>query len=99
MKKRLMQQFQSQGEAARLQNEKAQAEEAIKRIIMTIMDEKARERMNNLRITRPEIYINLGLYLAQLAQSGQLQSRITDEQLVQILRKVSEKKDTKITRK
>jgi len=41
----------------------------------------------------------MGKYLAQLFQSGQLKERITDEQLVIILRKLTEKRETKIRRK
>ena len=40
-----------------------------------------------------------GMYLAQLAQSGQIQSKLTDEQIVLILRKLSEKREIKIKRK
>jgi len=48
---------------------------------------------------KPEIAAQLEMYLAQLYQSGQLRERITDEQLVIILKKITEKRETKIRRK
>ena len=96
IKKRMLQQRMQSGEE---QAQQKQMEDALKSAMSRILDEKARERMNNLRLVKPDVASQLEMYLAQLFQSGQLKERITDEQLVVILRKLTEKRETKITRK
>ena len=96
IKKRLMQQRMQQGDE---QGQQKHMEEALKNAMSRILDEKARERMNNLRLVKPDVAGQLEMYLAQLFQSGQLKEKITDEQLVVILRKLTEKRETKIKRK
>ena len=92
-----MQQMQLQENAQ--QQQAAQMEEALKTLMSQVLDQKARERLSNLKLVKPEIAQQLELYLAQLYQSGQLREKITDEQLVMILRKLTEKRETKIKRK
>jgi programmed cell death protein 5 len=105
IKKRLLQQKMQeqyaaqQGEALQMAAQQAQLEEALKTIRMQMLDPKARERLSNLRAVKPDLATSLEIYLAQLFQSGQLRARITDEQLVTILRKLSERRETRITRK
>jgi len=71
----------------------------LKAIMSHVLDRKAQERLSNLKLVKPELATQLGMYLAQLFQSGQLKERITDEQLVIILRKLTERRETKIKRK
>ncbi|MCX6815842.1 MAG: DNA-binding protein [Candidatus Aenigmarchaeota archaeon] len=96
MQKRMQEQMQQQAES---QMQQAQLEAALKVITSQILDTKARERLSNLKYVKPDLAIQLEMYLAQLYQSGQLRTKITDEQLVMILRKLTEKKETTIKRK
>lgn len=97
-KKMLQQKMQASMEQAS-QQQVQQAEEMLKSVMSQILDQKARERLSNLKLVKPEVATQLEIYLAQLYQSGQLRERITDEQLVMILRKLTEKRETKIRRK
>ena len=76
-----------------------QAEEALRTVMSQILEPKARDRLNNLKVVKPDVAMQLQLYLAQLFQAGQIPTKITDEQMVVILRKLTEKRETKITRK
>lgn len=86
-------------QASMEQQQAKQAEETLKTAMSQILDRKARERLSNLKLVKPEVAMQLEIYLAQLFQSGQLKERITDEQLVMILRKLTERRETKIKRK
>jgi programmed cell death protein 5 len=104
LKKRLMQQrmqaaMQNQSEMAAQHAQMQQAEETLRVLMTQILETKARERLSNLKLVKPEMAMQLQLYLAQLYQAGQIKQKINDEQLVMILRKLTEKRDTKITRK
>jgi programmed cell death protein 5 len=71
-----------------------------KQIMMQILTPEARGRLSNLRLTKPEYVEQIELQLIQLAQTGRIQSKITDEQLKELLKKLAGKKrDINITRK
>ncbi|MFB2623201.1 MULTISPECIES: DNA-binding protein [Methanothermobacter] len=71
-----------------------------KQIMMQILTPEARSRLANLRLTRPEFVEQIELQLIQLAQMGRVRSKITDEQLKELLKRVSGKKrEIKISRK
>lgn len=100
IKKRMLEQkMQQQFSMQNQQQQMAEAEQMLKHLMAQILDPKARERLANLKVVKPELAMQLELYLAQLAQSGQLQSRLNDEQIVLILRKLSEKREISIKTK
>ena len=75
-------------------------EEKKKMILRSILTSKARERLGNIKISRPEIADNIENQLIMLAQSGRLESKINDAQLREILHKIIPKKrDINITRR
>ncbi len=75
-----------------------QMEQALRQLILEIMEKPARERMANLKLVKPQLALQLEMYLGQLHQAGQLRSKITDAQLVSILKKLSEKREIRIKR-
>jgi programmed cell death protein 5 len=71
-----------------------------KMILRAILTSKARERLGNIKISKPEIADNIENQLIMLAQSGRLESKINDSQLREILHKIIPKKrDINITRR
>ncbi len=84
-------------EAAELQQRRQM--EAVKKILfMRILDEKARERLNNIKYANPEFANQLEGVLLQLVQSGQ--ARMVDEAtLITIINQLRPpKRETKIVR-
>ena len=99
LQQQMQQQMSMQKQVMAQQQQVAEAEQMLKHLMSQILEPKARERLSNLKMVKPELAMQLELYLAQLAQSGQLQSKLSDDQIVLILRKLSEKKEINIKTK
>ncbi len=69
-------------------------------ILRRILAPKARQRLTNLKMVKPEFANQLELQLIQLAQQGKVDIPISDETVKQILiRLQSNRRDIKITRR
>ncbi len=85
-----------------LQQQEAQAqfEAQKKQILGQILTPEARNRLANLRLTKPELVNQIEIQLIQSAQAGSLRGKVTDEQLKVLLRQIAgQKREIKITRK
>jgi programmed cell death protein 5 len=81
-----------------LQRQK-QAEAQIHHVLLQILEPEARERLANIKLTKPEFARAIEQQLVALAQSGRLKQKITDAQLKELLRQlVPEKKEWNIRR-
>lgn len=97
-----MQNQAQQQAVAQAQQQEAQAkfEAQKKQIIAQIMTTEARNRLANLRLTKPELVNQIELQLIQSAQAGSLRGKVTDDQLKVLLRQIAgQKREIKITRK
>jgi programmed cell death protein 5 len=69
-------------------------------ILRKILTPKARQRLTNLKMVKPEFASQLELQLIQLAQQGRVDIPVSDQLLKQILiRLQSHRRDIKITRR
>jgi programmed cell death protein 5 len=69
-------------------------------VLMSILEPDARERLNTIKVTKPDFAGAVEQQLVQLAQSGRLKNKITDSQLKELLRQLAPKKrDYSITRR
>ncbi|MGD8505414.1 MAG: DNA-binding protein [Candidatus Bathyarchaeota archaeon] len=69
-------------------------------IMRRILTPKARQRLANLKMVKPEFASQLELQLIQLAQQGKVEIPISDKTLKQILVQLqSRRRDIKITRR
>jgi programmed cell death protein 5 len=100
LRKKKLAELQAQAEAEQANKEQvAQAESQIKQILTQILTPEARSRLITIKMAKPEFASQVELLLIQLAQSGQIKSKIDDVQLKALLAKVSKpKKDFKIRR-
>lgn len=62
-----------------------QAELQKQTLLRRILDPKARQRLSNLRMVKPEIVSQLEVQLIQLAQTGRVDLPISDDLLKEIL--------------
>ena len=94
-------QAQQQAMAQEQQQEaQAQFEAQKKQILGQIMTPEARQRLANLKLTKPEMVNQIELQLIQSAQAGSLRGKVTDDQLKVLLRQIAgQKREIKITRK
>lgn len=104
LRKRRMAQMQQQAgdqqamaeELERQQKQKSQ----IQMLLMQVLEPDARERLNTIKLTKPEFVASVEQQLVSLAQSGRLKNKITDAQLKELLRQLAPKKrDYSITRR
>ena len=68
-------------------------------ILRQVMSSEARNRLNNVRMVKPDLANLVENYLLNLAAQGKITGQISDEQLKQILSSVQQPKlDFKISR-
>ena len=66
-------------------------------ILKQILDSQARMRLNNIKMVKPDLANMVENYLITMASQGKLGSKISDEQLKQILLSMQQpKRDFKI---
>ena len=100
IRRQRMMQMQQQQVAEQDQIQRQQQQQAqIQSVLMQAMEPEARERLNTIRLTKPDFASSVEQQIVSLAQSGRLRNKITDEQLRQLLTQiVPQKKEFNIRR-
>ncbi|MEM4298591.1 MAG: DNA-binding protein, partial [Nitrososphaerota archaeon] len=84
---------------ARAAEEQARRQRELERaaVLRVILTPEARQRLNNLKLVRPEVAERVESYLIQAAQSGQFNPPVDDSTLKAILDRIlPRKKETRI---
>ncbi|MFA4855735.1 MAG: DNA-binding protein [archaeon] len=76
-----------------------EAESKIDFAVRNLLSEAARTRLNNVRLVNNELYLKAAQVILYLANEGQLQGRLEEPELKQLLDKLRNKREIKITRK
>jgi programmed cell death protein 5 len=96
----LQQEDQLQASLNEQETQQKEFDEQKKQILRTILTPAAKERLTNIKLSRPQIADQIENQLIALAQSGRLADKITDAQLRELLtRLIPKKREIKIRRR
>ena len=98
-KRKLLSMQQRSSDEQRQSQEESQIEAQKQALLAKILAPEARQRLNNLKMVKPEFAEQIELQLIQMAQTGKLPIPLSDAQLKQILIQLqSRKRETTIRR-
>jgi len=105
IRRRKMEELQRSQSDSQMEEEEARAQQEAERarklqILRQILDPEARERLANVRLVRPDIADSVENQLVQLYTMGRINRIITDQEIKQILSRMTEtKRETHIERR
>jgi len=95
--RRLLELQAQQQQAEELRRARQEAEVRKQTLLRRILTPKARQRLTNIRIVKPEYAEQLEVQLIQVAQSGKVTLPITDEMLKSLLAQIETQQRRDIT--
>lgn len=84
---------------AREESQRRAAERERQDVVKRFVTPDAYDRLNNVRLVKPDVVENVENQIIMLAQSGRLNRQITDAEVKSLLARLSEKRETKIERR
>ena len=81
------------------QKKASEAETHLDEALRLALSPEAKARLANIKLVNKNTYLKVAQGILYLYKSGRVKSKITDEQLKELLRKLSEKKEIQIKRK
>ncbi|XP_063294497.1 programmed cell death protein 5 [Pelobates fuscus] len=88
----------SDGASEQSRQEAKQREDDMRNnILAQVLSQEARARLNNLALVKPEKAKAVENYLIQMARYGQLGGKLSEQGLIEILEKVSQQTEKKMT--
>ncbi len=99
IKRKKMEELQKQLLAKQQEEEIKRREEALKEeLLRKILTAEARQRLANVKLVRPELAEQVENYLIALYQSGRIPRPLTDEEIKEILARLtgSQRRETRI---
>ena len=78
------------------ERKKAETETRMQALLNRVLDEGARQRLANVRLVNPELHMKAFQAIMSIVQKGMLEGKLSDAQMREILRQLSEKRETKI---
>ncbi|HEX9677197.1 DNA-binding protein [Nitrososphaera sp.] len=79
---------------------KREAEAMRQRVLLSLLDPEARQRLTNIRLVKPDLAAAVENYLISAASSGRLNRPLSDAELKQILLSIQQpKRDFKFDRR
>lgn len=100
IREKKMQELKERAEQQRIQQEKEQEMEMqIDSLIRNILTPDAKQRLNNVKLVNKQLYLKVAQSLIYLVKAGQLQGKISEQELKSLLEKASQKRDINIKRK
>ena len=99
LRKRRLAQIQNEQLAQQqAEEQQRQIENQRQAILKGILTNEARERLANIKLAKPDYAMTLENQLIQLAQTRRVSEKITDDQLRQLLKQLTQtKRESKIT--
>jgi len=92
--------LQDQASVQQAEEEKKElAEQRIELLLKKLLSQDAKSRLKNVKLVNHELYWNAVQQLLVLYRSGRVQGTITEDQVKEILKLLSHKREIKITRK
>lgn len=95
---KLKQQQDNQPSKEEIQKQKEEQEAKLDHIMSKILTSDAKQRLKNVKLADEDKASKVEKYLLQLAQQNRIQNKITEEQMKNILKEVSEDKSFDIKR-